>query len=80
MDGEQALAAASITTVTMLGNAYGSAIGGVVANQSGLADPGGAAGARSAALSVYAAACLPPLLAGWLAWRGRAVARPAPVP
>ena len=75
-DGEQALAAASITTVTMLGNAYGSAIGGVVANQAGLAGPGGLAGARAAALSVYMAASLPPLLAAWLAWRMRPAARP----
>lgn len=78
-EGEQALAAASITTITMLGNAYGSAIGGVIANQSGLADPGGTQGARSAALAVYGAACVPPLLAACLAWRVRAVARAAPV-
>ena len=79
VDGEQGLAAASITTVTMLGNAYGSAIGGVIANQAGLADPGGIAGARSAALALYVIACLPPLAAGWLAWRARPVARAAPV-
>jgi MFS family permease len=78
-EGEQALAAASITTVVMLGNAYGSAIGGLVANQAGLADPGGVAGARSAALALYLWAAGPPLLAAWLAWRARPVARAAPV-
>jgi hypothetical protein len=63
----------------MLGNAYGSAIGGVVTNQAGMADPGGAPGARAAALALYVVATVPPLLAAWLAWRLRAVARAAPV-
>ncbi len=62
-EGEQALAAASITTVVMVTNALGSALGGVLTNLAGLTAPGGPTGAAHAAAWLFAVAALAPALA-----------------
>ena len=72
--GEQALAAASITTVVMVANAFGASLGGMVTNLAGMAR-GGAIGARPAAAWLFAMAIAAPLSAALLSRRLRA--RPA---
>jgi MFS family permease len=62
-EGEKELAAASITTVVMVGNAFGSALGGVVTNLAGLSVPGGVHGAASAAGWLFRLYIAAPLLA-----------------
>ncbi len=62
--GEQALAAASITTVVMVANAFGSALGGMATNLAGMAQ-GGRIGAAPAAAWLFALAVAAPLSA-WL--------------
>ncbi len=77
-EGEQALAAASITTVVMVANAFGSALGGMLTNLAGLTAPGGAAGAAHAAAWLFGVAAVAPLLAVAVMRRLAVVARPAP--
>lgn len=60
-EGESALAAASITTVVMAGNAIGSACAGLIVNTRGL---DGAIGPAPAASWLYGLALLWPVLAG----------------
>ncbi len=77
--GEQALAAASITTVVMLASAFGSALGGMVTNLAGMAE-GGAAGAAPSAAWLFTLAMAAPLGAALLARRvqlGALIVRPA---
>lgn len=76
-EGEQALAAASITTVVMVANAFGSALGGVLTNLAGLTAPGGVAGAAHAAGWLFGVATLAPLFAVAVMRRLDVVARPA---
>ena len=63
---EHELAAASITVVTMVTNAFGSAMGGMLTNLAGLTVPGGAAGASSAAAWLFGCYILAPLAAAWM--------------
>jgi MFS family permease len=72
--GEEGTASAAITTVQLYGMAIGAALAGLVANSAGLADPGGIAGARSAAGWLLAGFALAPAAAAWLALR---ITRPA---
>jgi MFS family permease len=74
-ESERALAAASITTVIMVGNAFGSALGGMVTNLAGLTAPGGVAGASAASAWLFGLFVACPLLA-WVAIR-RSLARVA---
>lgn len=67
--GEEGLASASITTVQLYGMAVGAAVAGLVANAAGLSVPGGAEGARSAAVWLFAGFALAPVAAAWLAYR-----------
>ncbi|SDJ13674.1 MFS transporter [Variovorax sp. OV700] len=67
--GQEGLASASITTVQLYGMAVGAAVAGLVANAAGLSEPGGAAGARSAALWLFASFAVAPALAAWLVAR-----------
>jgi predicted MFS family arabinose efflux permease len=67
--GQEGLASASITTVQLYGMAVGAAVAGLVANAAGLTEPGGAAGARSAAAWLFASFALAPALAAWLVAR-----------
>jgi len=67
--GQEGLASASITTVQLYGMAVGAALAGLVANAAGLTEPGGAAGARSAAAWLFASFALAPALAAWLVAR-----------
>jgi predicted MFS family arabinose efflux permease len=62
-DSEKELAAGSITTVIMVGNALGSALGGMVTNLAGLTNPGGAMGATAAASWLFALFAVAPLTA-----------------
>ncbi|MES2364057.1 MAG: MFS transporter [Pseudomonadota bacterium] len=67
--GEENLASTSITTVQLYGMAVGAAIAGLVANAAGLTQPGGNAGAQSAAVWLFASFALAPALAALLAHR-----------
>jgi len=67
--GEENLASASITTVQLYGMAIGAAVAGLVANAAGLTEPGGLAGAESAASWLFGGFALAPALAAILAWR-----------
>ena len=58
-EDERNLASASITSVTMLGNAFGSALGGMVTNLAGMAEPSLAA---FALFGLYSATPLAALL------------------
>lgn len=60
--GEQDLAAGGMTTVQLFAMAFGTALAGMVANLAGIADPGGAAGASSAALWLGGIFALAPVL------------------
>jgi predicted MFS family arabinose efflux permease len=59
---EQGLAASSITTVQLYATAFSAAAAGMVANLGGLSDPGGAEGASSAALLLFATFMVAPAL------------------
>ncbi|MNT99828.1 hypothetical protein D3C72_2427790 [compost metagenome] len=63
------MASAAITTVQLYGMAIGAAIAGLVANAAGLIEPGGVAGAQSAAVWLFVSFALAPLLAALLARR-----------
>jgi predicted MFS family arabinose efflux permease len=66
-DGEKDKASAAITTMQSLGSAFGAALAGVVANSTGLLDPGGVTGNLSAAGWLYGLFALPGLCAFLLA-------------
>jgi predicted MFS family arabinose efflux permease len=53
VQAEQDKASAAISTVQSLASAFGASLAGVVVNSAGLADPGGVAGALSAATWLY---------------------------
>ena len=57
----------------MVANAFGSALGGMTTNAAGLTDPGGAAGAASAAAWLFGLYMLAPVLAGLVIRRLRLV-------
>jgi len=61
--GEEEKASASISTVQLLGTTFGSAIAGLIANFSGITNPGGIAGAEQAARWLFGAFALTPALA-----------------
>jgi len=61
--GEEEKASASISTVQLLGTAFGSAAAGLIANFSGITNPGGIAGAEHAAQWLFGAFAITPLLA-----------------
>uniref|UniRef100_UPI00190F7035 hypothetical protein n=1 Tax=Roseomonas sp. 18066 TaxID=2681412 RepID=UPI00190F7035 len=63
-------ASAAITTIQLYGIAIGAAMAGLLANAAGLGEPGGAEGARRAAVVLFAAFALAPGLAALLAGRG----------
>ena len=67
--GEGGLASAAITTVQLYGMAIGAAVAGLVTNAAGVSEPGGKAGAQSAALWLFASFALAPALAALLARR-----------
>ncbi|RYX91995.1 MAG: MFS transporter [Comamonadaceae bacterium] len=67
--GEGGMASAAITTVQLYGMAIGAAVAGLVANSAGLIQPGGATGAKSAAIWLFASFSLAPLMAAVLARR-----------
>jgi MFS family permease len=71
---EHDLAAAAITTVQLSAAALGAALAGMVANLAGLSQPGGIAGASSAAAWLFGLVALAPLLCMMTALR---VAQPA---
>jgi MFS family permease len=62
-NSEQDKASAAISTVQSLGSAFGAAVVGVIANSTGLIDPGGIAGTVSAAHWLYVVMALPGLVA-----------------
>lgn len=65
--GETDKASAAITTMQALGAAFGAALAGVIANSTGLLQPGGTEGALVAARWLYALLALPAALAILLA-------------
>lgn len=67
--GEENLASTSITTVQLYGMAVGAAVAGLVANAAGLTQPGGNAGAQSAAVWLFASFAVAPAIAALLARR-----------
>jgi len=70
--GEQELAGVSITTIQLAATAAGAAIGGAIVNLAGFTDPGGVAGAHSAARALYLATlAVPPLVLAALAVQRR---------
>ncbi|MGP2963620.1 MFS transporter [Serratia ureilytica] len=73
-EADKDIAGASITTVQLFATAFGAALAGMIANLAGLNDPGGAAGAASAARWLFLAFALAPLLAVFSAWRCAAIA------
>lgn len=68
-DNEKDVAAASITIVLMTSYSFGSALGGMVTNLAGIAEPGGVAGASDAAGWLFTVFTLPPILAAVLVRR-----------
>jgi MFS family permease len=64
---ESGTASAAITTIQLYGMAIGAALAGLVAGAAGLTNPGGAAGAQSAATWLFAIFALAPALAALLA-------------
>lgn len=67
--GEENLASAGITTVQLYAMAIGAALAGLIVNAAGLTEPGGSAGARSAAYALFACFAAAPALAIVLARR-----------
>ena len=63
LERDRELAGASITMVVMVGNAFGSALGGMVTNLGGLLVPGGQMGATTASAWLFSAFLAAPLLA-----------------
>jgi MFS family permease len=66
---EQDLATGGMTTVQLFAIAFGTALAGMVANFAGIADPGGVAGASSAALWLAGLFALAPILTVLMAAR-----------
>ena len=66
-DDEKDKASAAITTMQSLGSAFGAALAGVVANSTGLLDPGGVSGDITAASWLYGLFALPAFCAFVLA-------------
>jgi len=64
-------ASAAVTTVQLYGMAIGAAVAGLLANAAGLTDPGGTAGAQSAAAWLFGIFALAPAAAALLARRIR---------
>ena len=62
--GQENIASAAITTLQLYAIALGSSLAGLVANLSGLTDPGGVEGARQAALALFVVFALAPAGAG----------------
>jgi MFS family permease len=62
-EADRELAGASITMVVMVGNAFGSALGGMVTNLAGMSAPGGVAGAASASAWLCCVFMAAPLVA-----------------
>jgi predicted MFS family arabinose efflux permease len=79
LDGDKELAAGSMTIVIMVGNAFGSALAGLLTNLAGLSRPGGAAGASDAAAWLFGGFMLAPLLAIVLIRRFRVLVAPVVV-
>ncbi|MDR2325363.1 MAG: MFS transporter [Acidovorax sp.] len=67
--GQEDMASAAITTVQLYGMAIGAALAGLVANMAGLTQPGGVAGAQSAAAWLFVLFALAPAYAAWLLHR-----------
>ncbi len=66
-EGEGDLASTSIATVQLAASALGATSAGLIANLSGLADPGGLTGAAQASIAVYAAFTVPALAGVFIA-------------
>lgn len=64
--GEESLASSSITTIQLYATAVAAAVAGLVANSAGLTNPGGIAGASSAAVWLFSSFAIAPALAIWL--------------
>ncbi|MCC8381770.1 MFS transporter [Xenorhabdus sp. PB30.3] len=69
--GQEDLASTSITTVQLYATAIGSALAGIVANIAGFSEPGGLAGAQSAAVWLFAVFAIAPVLAAFVVRRVR---------
>lgn len=67
--GQEDMASAAITTVQLYGMAIGAALAGLVANMAGLTQPGGAAGAQSAAAWLFVLFALAPAYTAWMLHR-----------
>ncbi len=67
--GETDKASAAITTMQALGAAFGAALAGIIANSTGLVEPGGVVGALTSARWLYGLLALPAALAILLAIR-----------
>jgi predicted MFS family arabinose efflux permease len=78
-ESDRELAGASITMVVMVGNAFGSALGGMVTNLGGLLVPGGAPGAATASAWLFGAFMVAPLFASVAIRRLPLQVRPAAV-
>ncbi len=75
-EADRELAGASITIVVMVGNAVGSALGGMTTNLGGMIAPGGQAGAASAAAWLFGLFLIAPLLAAFAVRRLPTLVRP----
>lgn len=64
-EGDEGVAGASITTVQMISQAFGTAMAGLVTNAAGLIDPGGLVGIQSAARWLFAGFLAIPAVAFW---------------
>lgn len=76
-EADREMAGASLTMAVMVGNAFGSALGGMVTNLGGMSVPGGVAGAAGAASWLTTAFMAAPLLAVLAIRRLPAPVRPA---
>ncbi len=75
-EADRELAGASITIVVMLGNAFGSALGGMTTNLGGMIAPGGQPGAAGAAVWLFALFMAAPLFAAFAVQRLPSLVRP----
>lgn len=63
-EGQENIASAAITTLQLFAMAMGASLAGIVSNAAGFTDPGGVAGAKTAALALFIVfACAPALAA-----------------
>ena len=69
LKGEESITASSLSTIRSLGQAFGSALGGTVANVAGLASVATMETVAPAVTSVYLANTLPLALAAMVVWR-----------